>query len=230
MTVGCVMPTFQQRDWIEAAINSVIDQVDELVIVDDASTDGTTKWLQERQYKTVFRMSNQGTASAINAGIDWIGEYHDWLTWVSSDNIMAPDWIETLLKHATPNTGAVYGGFTILTNPSPGAARDNGQQPVTQYAFQEYDPGKLISSLSCYFGPAFIIRSDVWQKHEGKISHDYGNWIKVEEACWDKGLDIIGVNKSLCTYNAHPERVTVTRSHEFDANKWQARAIERRRR
>ena len=97
-----------------------------------------------------------------------------------------------------------------------------------QYHYTEYSPEKLILSTNCFFGPIFIIRKDVWQKHRGKISHDYDNWLRVEEACWKEGLDIIGVDEDLCYYRVHDKRVTVTRRHQFDASQWQLEAEVRR--
>ena len=214
MIVGCVMPTYQQLSFIQDAINSVIDQVDELVIVNDGSTDGTAEFLEATPLHSIQLPENRGTAHAINAGINQMSTEHEWLTWVSSDNIMAPDWVETLLEHATPTTGAIYGGFS--------------REPENQYFFTPYDPELLISRPNCYFGPAFLIRSDIWQYHRGRIAHDYDNWLRVEEACWEKRLDIIGVDRSLCTYIAHKDNATNTRRHEFDGLRWQEEAQKRR--
>ena len=214
MKVGAVMPTYNQAEFLDEAIASVINQVDTLLVVDDGSTDGTASVL--KKYKgRIARVSyqgNQGTAFAINYGIKHLQDY-DWLAWVSSDNVYRPNWREIIEEPTDDAAGVVYSGYNW-----------GGQA----YQFTPYAPEKLISNVNCFFGPSFIIRKDVWQEHRGKISHDYDNWLRVEEACWEKGLDIIGVNDDLCYYRVHPKRVTVTRRHQFDAPRWQQEARSRR--
>lgn len=218
MKVGAVMPTYNQAEFLEEAIESIINQVDTLLVVDDGSTDNTPLIL--KKYKNrIARVSyqgNQGTAFAINKGIEHLQDY-DWLTWVSSDNIYRPGWIIKLqsISHTAESRGigVVYSGYNW-----------GGQS----YMFTPYTPEKLISNVNCFFGPSFIIRKDIWQEHRGKISHDYDNWLRVEEACWEKDLDIIGVDDDLCYYRVHSKRVTITRRHQFDAPHWQTEARKRR--
>jgi len=225
MVVGAVMPTWNQARFIADAVASAWPQVDELCIVNDGSTDGTAAWLEEfsqandarDNLQIVTLPENGGTADAINAGWSCLTGKADWITWVSSDNVMAPDWIEKLTAEIAPDVGVVYGGFEWK--------RPGG---IGRYHFTPYDPDHLIDDLNCFFGPAFIIRADVWQAHRGAISHDWDNWSRVEEECWRRDLRIVGVDAELCAYSAHDQRVTVTRRHEFDADKWQAEARKRR--
>lgn len=214
MKIGAVMPTYNQAEYLEEAIESVINQVDVLHMVDDGSTDGTLRLLDKYKGRIGYTtyQGNQGTAFAINEGIEHLQDC-DWLTWVSSDNVYKPDWLCNLELLADSGTGVVYSGYNW-------GSKD--------YHFTEYAPEKLISNVNCFFGPSFIIRKDVWQEHRGKISHDYDNWLRVEEACWEKGLQIIGIDENLCYYRVHPKRVTVTRRHQFDAPHWQTEARKRR--
>lgn len=99
---------------------------------------------------------------------------------------------------------------------------------------RDYDPKYLINNpQDCYCGPAFLIRSQVWAlagEHIGKNAHDYGHWLRVEEACWATGYAIRRVPESLCFYNAHPDRATDTRKGPEweDAKQHQGEALERR--
>lgn len=225
MHLAAAMPTYNQREFIAEAVESVLPQVDELVIVDDGSTDGTTRWLVDEMtdYANFIMLgANGGTAAAINAGVNYITDLRspDWLTWVSSDNVMAPHWRDTLEAAVTDDVGAVYSAFWYELP---------GSKPRVLYVPPE--PARLISQEECYYGPSFIIRADVWAaagEHRGRISHDYDHWLRVEEACWAKGLRIVGVPEPLCHYRAHEKRVTVTRRHEYDAPHWQAEARKRR--
>lgn len=221
MIVGAVMPTLDQAEFIGDALASVTPQVDRLVIVNDGSTDATqeiaTAWMARHEHVKLHRkLQNRGTAEAINIGAALLGAC-DWMTWVSSDNVHTDDWMVTLTGAIEDDVGVVYSGF-------------HWAKPGTKgrYLFTKYAPEKQIATEDCFLGPSFIIRQDVWQPHRGRISHDYDQFLRVEEACWAKGLRIVGVDKSLCRYNAHDKRVTVTRKHEYDAPHWQAEARKRR--
>jgi hypothetical protein len=146
---------------------------------------------------------------------------------VSSDNVMDPDWLARLAgaldEH--PEWGAAYSAYrsvSLATAPGTKAPRPKVMRRTA------YDPGELIAGENCYFGPSFLIRREVWQEHRGGTAHDYDDWARVEEACWSRGWTIGNVGKSLCDYR-HGDWNTVKRRPElYDAPKWRAQAIERR--
>ena len=226
MKLAAIMPTYNQADFLVEAIESVRSQVDLLVVVDDASTDGTWEILNAR-YRTELRMDyvllpqNRGAAGAINAGAQRIRTAHaarpEWLTWVSSDNVAHPDWAESLLECAVSGVGMVYSGYNARGDIAP------------HYNFRPYDPAALGSSIACYIGPSFIIRADCWPDHRGRHCHDYDHFLRVEEACWEKGLRVVGLDRPLYTYRVH--RGMATRNHragDFDATHWLREAQARR--
>jgi glycosyltransferase involved in cell wall biosynthesis len=221
------MPTYNQDQFIEPALNTVVPQVDALVIVDDGSRDKTTeivkRWcIENENVFVVTHEDNRGTAEAINSGQESLAVFGiecDWLTWVSSDNTYVLTWMQTLMQHAGEDAGVVYSGFWW-------------EKPACKrYLFVPYTREQLIRDQNCMFGPSFVIRHDVWSEagpHRGRISHDYDHWLRVEEICWRWGLEIVGVDEPLCHYNAHDARVTITRRREYDAPKWQREARKRR--
>jgi len=222
-SIGAVMPTYGQAEFIIAALDSIAPQVDELVVLLDGNGDDTLRALLDWDaparcaLRIIQREENRGTAAAINSAVEFLSPGHDWWTWVSSDNIYHPTWRDMMLDAAGDDVGALYSGFTYR----------RGQSKA--YHYTVHSPSRLVSQEACYYGPSFLIRPSVWQEHRGRISHDYDNWTRVEEACWDADLRIRGVPNALCEYNAHDKRVTVTRRHEYDAPHWQAEAKERRR-
>jgi len=212
--VTAIMPTFNQKRYLQAALDTVVDQVDELIVVDDGSTDGTEELLDVNKYLVVRHEENRGTAEAINTGLRYATG--DLLTWVSSDNVLATNWREKLEEPFTDDVGVTYSAF------------DYGGRYILR---TEYEPDKLIKTLNCFFGPSFLIRREVWLEaglHRGKISHDYDHWLRVEEACWSMDMRIVGVPDSLCFYRVHDQRVTVTRRNQFDAPHWRDEAKKRR--
>jgi cellulose synthase/poly-beta-1,6-N-acetylglucosamine synthase-like glycosyltransferase len=162
--------------------------------------------------------TNLGTAAAINTAFaDATGKY---VTWVSSDNVMHPRWLERLAGELDENSslGAVYSAFNCCQQG--GETREVRQGP--------YDPDRLLASENCYFGPSFLIRREVWQEHRGGTAHDYDSWTRVEEACWDRGLTIGYVDEPLCDYHKGDWNTAMRFPELYDAPKWQAEAMRRR--
>jgi glycosyltransferase involved in cell wall biosynthesis len=204
-TFSAIMPTYNQAAYIGEAVDSVFPQVDEFILVDDGSTDGTADIVAA----TVTLAANHGTANAINQG--FAKTTGDWVTWVSSDNTHTPNWRAKLEESFADDVGVVYSAFRFGIG--------------GKVLHTPYDRRRLIGQENCYFGPSFAIRRDVWLK---AISHDYDHWLRVEEACWAMGLRIVSIPDALCDYRVHDERATVVRKHQYDAHVWQAKALERR--
>jgi glycosyltransferase involved in cell wall biosynthesis len=74
LTVAAVVPVYNQRETVCEAIDSVLAQtrpVEEIVVVDDGSTDGSGDLVAERYGSRVrlIRQANGGAAAAFNSGI-----------------------------------------------------------------------------------------------------------------------------------------------------------------
>jgi rhamnopyranosyl-N-acetylglucosaminyl-diphospho-decaprenol beta-1,3/1,4-galactofuranosyltransferase len=105
-SVAAVVVTFQRRDLLRLTLRSLLDQErppDELVVVDNASTDGTAELLeQEFPEVTHLRMrANLGPAGALAAGFDHArGRRHGWAWTVADDDVARPDALRVLLEAA----------------------------------------------------------------------------------------------------------------------------------
>jgi glycosyltransferase involved in cell wall biosynthesis len=218
--VSVLMPTYNQARFLPRALAGLaVQQFQdfETIICDDGSTDETPKVLATCGGRVVTHSQNRGTAAAINTAYSMAkGEL---ITWVSSDNVMYPNWLSSLVRHldGNPEDGAVYSAYQRIEdgvgcNVFPG----------------DYDPGRLISSENCYFGPSFLIRREVWQEHRGGTAHDYDNWARVEEACWKSCLTIDYVPEVLCDYYKGDWNTSLRHPELYDAPKWRAEALKRR--
>ena len=232
MKVTAILPTFNHADLIDLAVKSVVDQVDELVIVNDGSTDKTASKVDAYNARwdhvlVHHHESNKGAAAAINSGFEIakLGS-PDLVTWVSSDNAHTTTWAETLVKAFTPETGLVYSAFETM-----GARRVVHRDP--------YPPGGVIESLNCIIGPSFMVRTEVWQRagdHRGELCHDYDHALRLEEACWALGLSLTDVPDVLCAYRVHDNSstarskhlATARSKHLYDAHRWRDAAARRR--
>lgn len=102
--VSIIMPTYNRARMIGAAIRSALAQTHanfELIIVDDASTDGTAEVVKAFADPRIIYTSNRhskGVSGARNTGLDMATG--DWLFFLDSDNVWKDRLIEFLLKHA----------------------------------------------------------------------------------------------------------------------------------
>lgn len=118
--VSVVLPTYNQAEYLPKALASILGQTFldfDLIVVNDGSTDETEEVLaafqRERPF-TVVRQTNQKLPRALNAGFKIArGRY---LTWTSSDNVMLPRMLETLVValDTYPNVGLVYADWETI--------------------------------------------------------------------------------------------------------------------
>jgi glycosyltransferase involved in cell wall biosynthesis len=118
--VSIVLPTYNQSSFLLAAIHSILDQTYtnfELIIVNDGCTDETASILASIQHPQlrIIAQENQGLPSALNTGFAVAkGEY--W-TWTSTDNTVAPTWLEELVKAldtSPPEVGYAFSYYAVI--------------------------------------------------------------------------------------------------------------------
>lgn len=227
-SVSVMLPTYNHAQWLMRALLSLENQTFkdfQVVVVNDGSTDATSAILQQWIRKTdlaalVMNQANGGTAAAINeCATHCDGRF--W-TWVSSDNIMYPKWLETLVRQMAEGVGAAYSAFRFIPEGAPQRAKIKREA---------YFPDKLLQGEQCYYGPSFLIHSDIWKiagPHRGLGSHDYDHWTRVEEACMVIGQRIVYVDEVLCDYYSGPWGTVRRDPAKYDAPKWRLEAIQRR--
>lgn len=93
MKISVVMPSFNQASYVEAAINSVLDQADadyEILFVDGGSTDGTMDIVERYRHRLTVCVSepDKGQSDALRKGFERArGEI---LTWLNTDDLLLP--------------------------------------------------------------------------------------------------------------------------------------------
>jgi glycosyltransferase involved in cell wall biosynthesis len=116
--ISAVMPAYNSAGFIHRAITSVWKQtqpVDELIVVDDGSSDGTAAVVRQTDSRTnVVWQSNAGPGAARNRGVR--ESAGDWLAFIDADDAWRPDKIERQVKALGPETDVV---FCYVVDPLP---------------------------------------------------------------------------------------------------------------
>lgn len=114
-TVSAVVAAYQEEDYIADAIESILNQTrppDEVVVVDDGSTDGTARVLAGFGDRIrVIRQENSGYQAAMNRAI--AEARCDWVALCGADDVWEPrklEWQEeSILAH--PEAEVFFGHF-----------------------------------------------------------------------------------------------------------------------
>jgi glycosyltransferase involved in cell wall biosynthesis len=77
MKLSVVIPVYNEIGTIEEILKRVgsVPQDIEIIVVDDGSTDGTTKWLKEKSgddVKIIFHQKNKGKGAALRTGFELV--------------------------------------------------------------------------------------------------------------------------------------------------------------
>jgi glycosyltransferase involved in cell wall biosynthesis len=100
--------------FVKEAVGSALRQgevVDQVIVVDDGSTDDTVVSLAEFDDPRLVVMRNPGlgVSDARNAGA--AASRAPWLLFLDADDQLIPDGIERLLRKSSPDRAAIYGDY-----------------------------------------------------------------------------------------------------------------------
>ncbi len=126
MKVSALIPTYNRRNYIFRAIDSVLAQtvpVDEIIVVDDGSTDGTLEAIGSvyGPEVKVVRQENMGVSVARKRAID--EAQGEWVAFLDSDDEWLPERNAAFLRAVSivpPKVALIFGDTRFVTDQGKG--------------------------------------------------------------------------------------------------------------
>ena len=121
MSVFVIIPVHNRRDFTRACLASLREQGFRdftIVVVDDGSTDGTSKTLAE-EFPAVRVLIGDGTlwwTGAMNVGVGWVmrqASDDDAIVTLNNDTLPPPDYLDRLLAAQASQPGALVGSLLV---------------------------------------------------------------------------------------------------------------------
>lgn len=165
--VSIITPSFNQADYLEETIRSVLEQDYpnlEYLVIDGASTDGSVEIIRRYEKEITWWASepDQGQADAINKGLAHAkGEI---VAWLNSDDIYRPGAIRAAVDalQENPDLGLVYGQLDSI---------DSAGNTFNTISYQPYDLLDLLS-FRIIGQPAVFMRRIALQR-AGELDPSY---------------------------------------------------------
>ncbi|HSQ19284.1 MAG TPA: ATP-grasp fold amidoligase family protein [Blastocatellia bacterium] len=144
-TVAVIIPVFNQARFLADAIESVMAQTrpaDEIIVVDDGSTDDSSSIAAQFQNVRLIRQDNRGLSAARNTGLRNCETSH--VVFLDSDDRLLPTAIEAGLACIAdkPECAFVYGGYHLISEDGRRIGPDtvNPTDEDSHLTFLRYNP------------------------------------------------------------------------------------------
>lgn len=116
--ITVVVTTYNRASIMRRSLESVLTQgrpADEIVVVDDGSTDETRAVVQDAGQGAVryVHQENRGLSAARNRGVE--EATGDWVVFLDDDDAAEPGWLDALSRQMGPDVGVVCCGARYVT-------------------------------------------------------------------------------------------------------------------
>ena len=213
--ISIVIPSFNQGQYLEETIVSIIDQQYpdlELFVVDGGSTDGSVDIIRKYEQYVTWWVSekDKGQSDAINKG--FARAKGDIISWICSDDLLVADTLKTAALHflkADKKIGLIHGGAIVFELHGVKERRFTYQQPVKE----AYLSGIVFPQPASFFRKSFFDKAGPLDDglHYGM---DYDLYVRLSLLC-----DFLPVNEIFAKYRLHGDSKSVTESNRF-INDW----------
>jgi glycosyltransferase involved in cell wall biosynthesis len=185
--VSVVIPTHDRLDLLPWTLGSVLAQRDsdfEVVVVDDASSDGTAEWLAElddRRIRIVRRREAGGAAAARNTGL--AAATAPWVAFCDDDDLWAPAKLAHQLRALEAEPRAGWCGAGAVSVDAQGRIVEVHRMPGGGDVLDRL----LVANLIPGGGSGVVARTELAREVGGfdesqLSSEDWDLWIRLAEA------------------------------------------------
>ena len=201
-TVTVIIPVYNREEYLRAALDSVFLQTrlpDEVIVVDDGSTDNTPAVAESYPEVTLLRQSNSGVSVARNRAVE--AATSEWVAFLDSDDLWQPTKLE--LQMAALEANPVFEACTCNTMALQEPGGTPGPPPSNIPPGTDIAAG-LRGSLRLPPGSVIARRERVLQ---------VGGFDDSARPCedWDLWLRLVDAG---CRFLLVPEALLLIRAHE----------------
>ncbi len=195
-TISVVLPAYNAAAFIGRALDSVLAQTvrpDEIIVVDDGSTDGTADLVEQRHpLVTVLRQPNGGPGAARNRGVR--KAVSDWIALLDADDVWLPEKLERQIAFARDAGVGIVHCSLLETRIAP-----------DRVGFAD------LWRQNCIVNSSVLVRRAAWESVGGcdedtaLISvEDYNLWLRIAYSGWD----IVTCREELVAYMCEAGHLT----------------------
>lgn len=206
MKVAVCIPTFNQAEFLNVAVQSSIDQVEvetEIWVADDASTDNTadviTKFANDTRVHYIRREQNLGIS--LNAGNLMMLPETEYIVRLDSDDFLEPGYVVTLAKQLDACPAAAVAHCSVNQVDRAGTItrrrelnRKSGFQSAEQALIASVKGYKVAANI-CMFRKS-ALPTDFIYRNGMNFCEDWDLWIRIADAGWGN----VYVDRPLANY------------------------------
>jgi glycosyltransferase involved in cell wall biosynthesis len=203
LDVTVVIPSFNSRNTIRRAIDSVLSQTwrpRELIVVDDFSTDGTYEELQllfntEFPINAVVMRNSSNLGPGLSRNIGWNSAKSNWIAFLDADDAWHPQRIELQFRaiDKAPDIDLICSESTLFSNAQASKSFSLDVSLVTIYfaysIFKNPIPTRSV-----------MMKTKIPFRFPKGLSEDYALWLQ----CMDAGLKVVKLQAPLA-FHFRPE-------------------------
>ncbi len=190
-TISVVTPSLNQCEYIDAAVDSVLEQVYpalDYLLLDGGSTDGALEILASYGERLNWISEPDiGQAAAVNRG--WRGSRGDILGWLNSDDCYMPGALQLVGEyfHTHPHVDMIFGDCDLI---------DDRGRTIGKYETRAFDyPDFLRKAVNYIPQPAVFLRREMLEKVGYLSEHlhyvmDFEYWLRAGLVCQVEYLPI----------------------------------------
>lgn len=175
LSVSVVIPCYNEENVILDCLHALLNQTelpDEIIVVDNNSTDATAKLANSMPEVTVISQSKQGIAWARNAGFD--AAKSDVIARIDADTLVAENWIAQIkAKLRKPGVIGVSGPAEFYDHPF-GLVADNIFNAWNLFG------NKLISGSPILWGSNMAFYREYWLAVREQTNNDDYYWEDID--------------------------------------------------